>query len=172
MFWFARLTRDPIPGDTVGFHPVAEWAQAIRTADPTATALIDTLLEATDTVHVSNTRSLSLNNIRPPMGRIILCGDADHAITPATAREAIEDALALFNALTTGASPAEAMAARRIAVAVAVAVERECQARIYSRVMPGTPTTTSSESDSATKDPDDDTDFRDGMDWATRMWFT
>ncbi|MFF2554222.1 FAD-dependent monooxygenase [Nocardia sp. NPDC058058] len=116
VFWFTRLTREPIAESDTGFHPAADWAETILGADPTATALIGAILDATTTIHVSNTRSVPLADARPPAPPVILIGDADHAITPAAvrgAREAIEDALTLFTALTTDESPSEAMAERR-----------------------------------------------------------
>lgn len=116
VFWFTRLTRDPIAEGDSGFHPAADWAETVLGADPDATALIGAILDATSTIHVSNTRSVPLSDARPPAPPVILIGDADHAITPAAvrgAREAIEDALVLFTALTTGESPAEAMGERR-----------------------------------------------------------
>ncbi|RDI54121.1 FAD-dependent oxidoreductase [Nocardia mexicana] len=134
-YWFTRVTRDPISVDDIGAHPVDAWADTIHAADPSAAGLIGALLEATDTVHVANCRNVPLHNARRPAGRVLLCGDADHAVSPAAARgarEAIEDALALTTALTTGTSPAEAMAARRIELTA----EREKQARIYATAMP------------------------------------
>ncbi|GAB2706622.1 FAD-dependent monooxygenase [Nocardia thraciensis] len=139
VYWFTRITRDPISVDDVGAHPAAAWAETIHSADPGAAGLIGALLEATATVHVANCRNVPLHNARQPAGRVILCGDADHAVSPAAARgarEAIEDALALTTALTTGESPAEAMAARR----TELTTEREKQARIYSRALPQPPT--------------------------------
>ncbi|MEV6340641.1 FAD-dependent monooxygenase [Nocardia vinacea] len=130
--WFARLTRDPISQGDIGFHPISEWADAIRDADPTAAGLIGAMLEATDTVHVSNCRNVEFADARPPAEPIILAGDADHAISPVAARgarEAIEDALALYTAFTTGGSPAEAMAARR----AAITNDRAQQVRVYTR---------------------------------------
>ncbi|WP_330185961.1 hypothetical protein OHB26_38870 (plasmid) [Nocardia sp. NBC_01503] len=161
LFWFTRLTRTPVPVDDIGFHPTSEWANAIGAADPTATTLIETILAATDTIHVSNTRIVPLNNARPPATPLILCGDADHAITPAAvrgAREAIEDALALTKALAAGDSPARAMSERR----AVIASERQEQAR---RAAAGAAAATDPEPDSGTDD------FRDGMDPMTRMWF-
>ncbi|WP_225726517.1 MULTISPECIES: hypothetical protein [unclassified Nocardia] len=51
-----------------------------------------------------------------PQLPVILCGDADHAITPAAARgarEAIEDAAALTHAIRTNRDPAATMSNRR-----------------------------------------------------------
>jgi len=133
VFWFTRLTRDAILQDDIGFHPTTEWASTILDADPTIPNLIETILDGTDTIHISNARSVSLTAARTPQPPLILCGDADHAITPAAARgarEAIEDALALHQAITTGQSPADAMAERR----TQITEERNRQTRIISRV--------------------------------------
>ncbi|WP_174188968.1 FAD-dependent oxidoreductase [Nocardia barduliensis] len=78
------------------------------------------LARADADVHVSNARHVPFTAAAPPRLPLILCGDADHAITPAEgvgARDAIEDAAAIFRALTAGSSPAEAMAARRRQIA-------------------------------------------------------
>lgn len=99
-----------------GFHPAEVWAAQIRAALPAHSGLIDALLAVTDTVHVSNARDVPLTQPRPPRDDVILCGDADHAITPAAgvgARDAIEDAAALYRALVADTSIAEAMATRR-----------------------------------------------------------
>ncbi|MBF6331148.1 FAD-dependent monooxygenase [Nocardia transvalensis] len=134
VWWFTRLTRDPIAPDT-GAQPTTDWADAIRGADPTAADLIDTILAATDTIHLSNARNVPLTDARPPQLPVVLCGDADHAFTPAAAargaREAIEDALALATALTTGESAADAMATRRDRITT----DRQQQMRIVSRAI-------------------------------------
>lgn len=114
--WFARIRRAPIPVVDVGFHPVDAWADQIHAALPGIPGLIDALLAITDTVHVTNARNVSLTHPRPPRDDVILCGDADHAISPAAgvgARDAIEDVAALCRALTAGTSIAEAMTTRR-----------------------------------------------------------
>ncbi|MEV5833329.1 FAD-dependent monooxygenase [Nocardia sp. NPDC052112] len=114
--WFASIRRLPIPMADSGFHPVAAWAEQIHAALPAIPGLIDSLLAITDTVHVSNARDVPLTHPRPPRDDVILCGDADHAITPAAgvgARDAIEDAVALYRALVAGTSIAETMATRR-----------------------------------------------------------
>ncbi|WP_159846993.1 FAD-dependent monooxygenase [Nocardia sp. CY41] len=118
--WFARVTRPPLPAQDLGFHPVAEWAELIRTVAPGISDVVDGLLAETATVHVSNARNVPFATAASPQLPVILCGDADHAITPAEgvgARDAIEDAAALFHALSTGSSPADAMAARRRQIA-------------------------------------------------------
>lgn len=167
VYWFTRLTRDPIPVDDIGTHPIGDWAEQILTADPTAGDLIGTILDATDTVHVSNCRNVPVKEPRQAAPPLILCGDADHAITPAAvrgAREAIEDAAALHAALTTGEDPAHAMTMRRIRLVT----ERARQARIYSRATGTTPTPHKPETSTP---PDDFGDFGDG-DPTTRMWLT
>ncbi|MEV4123606.1 FAD-dependent monooxygenase [Nocardia sp. NPDC049707] len=114
--WFARIRRPPIPMADNGFHPVDVWAEQIHTALPTIPELIDSLLAITDKVHVSNARDVPLTHPRPPRDDVILCGDADHAISPAAgvgARDAIEDAAALYRALVAERSIAETMATRR-----------------------------------------------------------
>lgn len=157
-YWFARLTRPAIPLDDIGTHPVSVWAAALREADPAAGEVIDAILSATDTVHASNCRAVPLNNAAAPSGPVILCGDADHAVSPAAAsgaREALEDALALTQALTSGGSPAEAMAQRRIDIAVA----REKARRRVTAGLPPQPRT-----------GPDDHNPEDGPDGVTRMW--
>ncbi|WP_328399664.1 FAD-dependent oxidoreductase [Nocardia sp. NBC_00403] len=114
--WFARITRPPIPFQDIGFHPVHEWADAVRAVAPDIPDLVDAMLDDTGTVHVSNARNVPLAGARPPRDDVILCGDADHAITPAAgvgARDAIQDAFALHHAISTGASLPAAMTARR-----------------------------------------------------------
>ncbi|MFX0581131.1 FAD-dependent monooxygenase [Nocardia nepalensis] len=131
-YWFTRITQAPIPQEDIGFHPTERWAQTVRTADPTATELIDTILANTDTVHISNARNVAFTDAREPQLPVVLCGDADHAITPAAARgarEAIEDGAALYRAIIAGDSPAEAMAERR----TQITTERDQLARVYSR---------------------------------------
>ncbi|WP_216896733.1 FAD-dependent oxidoreductase [Nocardia alni] len=132
VFWFTRLTREPLPQQDIGSHPAAHWADAIRAADPMISGLIDTILAATDAVHVSNARNVPFDNARAVQLPIVLCGDADHAITPAAARgarEAIEDALALYRAITADESPFDAMTERRIRITE----ERTQQTRVISR---------------------------------------
>ncbi|MEU7768600.1 hypothetical protein AB0B25_26325 [Nocardia sp. NPDC049190] len=114
--WFARVTCPPLPLRDIGFHPVEHWAQLIRTVAPGIADVVERLLAGTETVHVSNARNVPLTAARPPALPVVLCGDADHAITPAEgvgARDAIEDAAAIYHALSAGSTPAEAMAARR-----------------------------------------------------------
>ncbi|MFC9999632.1 FAD-dependent oxidoreductase [Nocardia sp. NPDC127526] len=169
VYWFTRLTRTPIPLGDIGVHPVATWAEAVRSADRSAADLIDAILAATDTVHVSNCRNVEFTSAAAPTAPVILAGDADHAISPAAARgarEALEDALALFTALSTGGSPAEAMAARR----VAIAADREQQMRRYTAARasaPSEPTPEVPGSDSRA----DDFDLDEIDDPVTRMWF-
>lgn len=130
-FWFARLTRPPVPQQHTGFHAVAGWAEDICSAAPD-TEIIDTLLANTEVLHVSNARSVPLQAAKPPQSPVILCGDADHAITPAAGRgacEAIDDADALHRAILTGDDPAAAMAVRRSRITA----EREEAQRLYAR---------------------------------------
>ncbi|WP_280413014.1 FAD-dependent monooxygenase [Nocardia asiatica] len=118
--WFARVTRPALPPQDLGFYPAARWAELVRTTAPGISDVVDLLLAETRTVHVSNARNVPFAAAAPPRLPLILCGDADHAITPAEgvgARDAIEDAAAIFRALTTGSSLAEAMAARRRQIA-------------------------------------------------------
>lgn len=118
--WFARVTRPALPAQDLGFRPVVEWAELIGTVAPGIRDVVDLLLAETETVHVSNARNVPFTAAAPAQLPVILCGDADHAITPAEgvgARDAIEDAVAIFHALSTGASPADAMAARRRQIA-------------------------------------------------------
>lgn len=115
--WFIRIARDALSGaDDLGMRPVSEWSAAVLAATPTIPKLVTTLLEHTDQVHVSNARNVTLDNATAPTDHTVLIGDADHAISPAAgvgARDALEDAHAVFQALTTGTSPADAMAQRR-----------------------------------------------------------
>ncbi|MFE5285735.1 FAD-dependent oxidoreductase [Nocardia sp. NPDC056611] len=116
--WFVRIVAPPLPdrGAASGVRPVSEWADRIRAACPSNLALVDTFLGATASVHVSNARTIPLEDAASPGERILLIGDADHAITPAAgvgARDALEDAYAVHQALISGASPADAMTARR-----------------------------------------------------------
>ncbi|MEV6773692.1 FAD-dependent monooxygenase [Nocardia sp. NPDC051030] len=114
--WFARLTRPAGTAVELGLHPVSALADRIRETAPDAADLIDELLAATDTVHALNARNVPLAEARPPRDSIVLCGDADHAVSPAAgigARDAIEDAQAIHDAILAGTSPADAMAERR-----------------------------------------------------------
>ncbi|MFE9580104.1 FAD-dependent oxidoreductase [Nocardia sp. NPDC006044] len=114
--WFTRLTREPLALPGIGSQPLGGWPEPILAGAKAIPELVETMLAATDTVHVSNARTVPLADARPPQAPVILCGDADHAITPAAgvgARDAIEDAAALAEAITSGGSPAAAMAERR-----------------------------------------------------------
>ncbi|WP_040820606.1 FAD-dependent oxidoreductase [Nocardia jiangxiensis] len=117
--WFARLTRAPIAVGYTGFQPLARWIEPIRTALPEIPYLLDTLLDHTAMVHVSNARCVPLTKALPPRLPVILCGDADHALSPSSgvgARNAIDDAAALCHALLDGDDPADTMARRRAEV--------------------------------------------------------
>ncbi|NEW45027.1 FAD-dependent oxidoreductase [Nocardia cyriacigeorgica] len=115
--WFIRIASDPLDGpDDLGIRPIREWADTVVRATPSITDPVGTLLAQTDDVHVSNARNVPLDNAAQPTLPILLIGDADHAITPAAgvgARDALEDAAAVYRALTSGSSPAEAMVQRR-----------------------------------------------------------
>ncbi|MFF3226436.1 FAD-dependent oxidoreductase [Nocardia suismassiliense] len=114
--WFTRLTRAPLPVAEVGSQPIDRWAEPILVGTNAIPELAEAMLTATSTVHVSNARTVPLADTRAPQAPVILCGDADHAITPAAgvgARDAIEDAAALAEAIIGGRSPAAAMAERR-----------------------------------------------------------
>lgn len=117
--WFTRLTRGPLAMPDIGSQPLDGWAAPIMAGADTIPDLVETMLAATSAVHVSNARTVPLACARPPQVPVILCGDADHAITPAAgvgARDAIEDAAALAEAIISGGSPAAAMAERRRAI--------------------------------------------------------
>ncbi|WP_194834981.1 NAD(P)/FAD-dependent oxidoreductase [Nocardia sp. XZ_19_369] len=114
--WFTRLTQAPIPVAEVGSQPINRWTEPILVGTTAIPELAEAMLAATSTVHVSNARTVPLADARAPRAPVILCGDADHAITPAAgvgARDAIEDAAALAEAIVGGRSPAAAMAERR-----------------------------------------------------------
>ncbi|MFC9441177.1 FAD-dependent oxidoreductase [Nocardia sp. NPDC057030] len=114
--WFTRLTREPLALRDIGSQPLDGWAEPILAGAGAIPELVESLLGATSTVHVSNARTVPLAGARPPQTPVILCGDADHAITPAAgvgARDAIEDAAALAEAIGSGGSPAAAMTERR-----------------------------------------------------------
>ncbi|GAA5057546.1 hypothetical protein GCM10023318_35990 [Nocardia callitridis] len=114
--WFARITREQLAAADIGIQPVAPWVGAVESTAPAISDTIDLLLANTETAHFSNARNVPFARAEPPHPGLILCGDADHAITPAAgvgARDAIEDAAALHRALREGTSPTEAMAARR-----------------------------------------------------------
>ncbi|PXX60370.1 2-polyprenyl-6-methoxyphenol hydroxylase-like FAD-dependent oxidoreductase [Nocardia tenerifensis] len=129
--WFTRLTREPMAVQDTGSQPLDGWAEPILAAAPTLD-LVETMLAATETVHVSNARTVPLADALPPQAPVILCGDADHAITPAAgvgARDAIEDAAALAEALLSGGSPATAMAERR----ARILAERGAAAQMFRK---------------------------------------
>ncbi|WP_067563760.1 FAD-dependent monooxygenase [Nocardia acidivorans] len=116
--WFVRIPRPPLEADTddLGMRPIGEWAETIRAATPSNRPLVDTFLEMTEAVHVSNARDVPLENAAQPGDSVLLVGDADHAITPAAgvgARDALEDVHAVCDALMAGDSPGDAMGQRR-----------------------------------------------------------
>ncbi|MVU76068.1 NAD(P)-binding protein [Nocardia sp. ET3-3] len=118
--WFIRIAREALSGaDDLGMRPMAEWADAVRAAAPSIPDLVTSLIDHTGEVHVSNARNVPIDKAAAPVAHTLLIGDADHAISPAAgvgARDALEDAHAVFQALTAGASPADAMARRRIQI--------------------------------------------------------
>lgn len=132
--WFLRITRDPLPDADTGVVPVGEWADSVVAATPTAVReLTAALVDATEYVYVGNARNVPLHNAAAATQPVLLVGDADHAITPAVgfgAREGIEDVEAVYRAITSGASPAAAMTARRHAMLD----ERDRAARTVRRV--------------------------------------
>ncbi|WP_416566691.1 FAD-dependent oxidoreductase [Nocardia testacea] len=118
--WFLRIEREALPVAETGTVPVRHWAEAVVAAAPNSVRkLTATLVAATEHVHVSNARNVTLATAAAPVAPVILVGDADHAITPAAgvgAREGIEDIEAVYHAIVGGGSPAEAMIARRRAI--------------------------------------------------------
>jgi 2-polyprenyl-6-methoxyphenol hydroxylase-like FAD-dependent oxidoreductase len=130
--WFTRLTIPALPADELGVRPVSQWSGQIRRAAPAIPDIVETMLSATDSVHVINARNVPLASAPPPSERIVLCGDADHAITPAAgvgARDAIEDVRAIAHALASHTSPAAAITARR----TEILAERDRIGRAYER---------------------------------------
>ncbi|MFE3261425.1 FAD-dependent oxidoreductase [Nocardia sp. NPDC059091] len=114
--WFLRIPRPPLDADDLGFRPVGEWADTVLEAAPSNREILETLLALTDSVHVSNARDVSLEGAAAPSTPVLLVGDSDHAITPAAgvgARDALEDALAVYEAVRSANSTADAMALRR-----------------------------------------------------------
>ncbi|WP_225725492.1 MULTISPECIES: NAD(P)/FAD-dependent oxidoreductase [unclassified Nocardia] len=115
--WFLRIAREPLTdGDDLGLRPVDEWADAVLEATPSNQELAQTFIEHTEVVHVSNARNVPLDNATESTEPALLIGDADHAITPAAgvgARDALEDVLAVYQALASNESPSAAMAQRR-----------------------------------------------------------
>ncbi|QIS02613.1 NAD(P)-binding protein [Nocardia brasiliensis] len=114
--WFTRLTRPPLDRQHKGAQPMGQWTEAVLAGSPAVRDTIEPLLANTDSVHVSNARTVPLAGARAPRDPVILCGDADHAITPAAgvgARDAIEDAAALYAAIVSDGTPAAAMTERR-----------------------------------------------------------
>ncbi len=61
--WFARVTRPALPPEDLGFHPVAQWAELIRTPAPGISDVVDLLLAQTQTC-TSRTRATYLS---PPL---------------------------------------------------------------------------------------------------------
>ncbi|MGW4245028.1 FAD-dependent oxidoreductase [Nocardia sp. NPDC004722] len=130
--WFLRLPRVPLDRDDLGLRPVDEWATTILDAAPHNRGMLETLLAHTDSVHVSNARDVLLDEAREPGGQVLLVGDADHAITPAAgigARDAAEDAHAVYQAIRAGDDPGAAMAARR----AKILADRENARRVNPR---------------------------------------
>ncbi|WP_227981218.1 FAD-dependent oxidoreductase [Nocardia spumae] len=116
--WFVRIAREPLTGDSddLGLRSVGEWADTVAAATPSNRELVGQFLARTDAVHVSNARNVPLDRACDPRDSVVLIGDADHAITPAAgvgARDALEDARAVFDAVLGDTSPAAAMLRRR-----------------------------------------------------------
>ena len=116
--WFVRIAREPLAGgsDDLGVRPIGEWADTVAAATPSSRELVSQFLSRTDAVHVSNARNVPLERACDPRDSVVLIGDADHAITPAAgvgARDALEDARAVFDAILGESSPAAAMVRRR-----------------------------------------------------------
>ncbi|NUP29179.1 MAG: hypothetical protein HOQ44_21245, partial [Nocardia sp.] len=118
--WFLRIEREPLPITETGVVAAERWAaEVVDRAPGSVREVTRPLVAATTQVHVSNARNVALSTAAAPAARVILVGDADHAITPAAgvgAREGIEDVEAVHHAIITGGSPAEAMIARRRAI--------------------------------------------------------
>lgn len=133
LLWFARLTRPALAPEKTGANPIANWADILRTATPAVPDLVDTAVDHTDTVYVSNARNVPFVDAPQPRESIVLVGDADHALTPAGgvgARDAVEDVDAIYQAMTTGNSVASAMTSRR----AAIAEERDRIAQAYAKM--------------------------------------
>ncbi|SFI73559.1 2-polyprenyl-6-methoxyphenol hydroxylase [Amycolatopsis sacchari] len=105
VYWFARVTSDPLPEGTV---PDPAWLLALLRPDGTECAGI---VEATQgPLLATNARDLA-NVPRWRGERILLLGDAAHAASPATgqgASMALEDAVVLGKALRDTGFPLEA----------------------------------------------------------------
>ncbi|MCM6775097.1 NAD(P)-binding protein [Nocardia sp. CDC159] len=116
-YWFIRIARPPLTAaDDLGTRPMDEWADTVLAAAPSSRKLVGDLISRTAAVHVSNARNVPLVGAAEPALPVVLVGDADHAITPAAgvgARDALEDARAVYQAVLAKASPAAAMAERR-----------------------------------------------------------
>ncbi|MFI1919144.1 FAD-dependent oxidoreductase [Nocardia sp. NPDC020380] len=126
--WFLRIPREPLPADDLGLRPVGEWADEVLAATPSNRDVLETLLAHTDSVHVSNARTVPLDSAAAPKAPVVLVGDADHAITPAAgvgARDALEDVHAVYRAITAGESAAAAVAARRAQIRAERAAARQ-----------------------------------------------
>ncbi|ATL72534.1 FAD-dependent oxidoreductase [Nocardia terpenica] len=119
-FWFARLNADQLDPGEVGPQPIGPWIPRLRAiATDAAAPVLDALIAATDTVHITNARTVPLEAALPQTDELLLIGDADHAVTPAAgsgARDALLDAAAVAEALRAGTSPAAAMEARRATI--------------------------------------------------------
>lgn len=115
--WPARWLR---PAAETGIRRAGEWAETVVAAAPgPVRELTAELVAATEQVHISNARNVPLGPAAPPAQPVVLVGAADHAITPAAgvgAWEGIENVVAVYEAITTGESPAAAMSIRRHAI--------------------------------------------------------
>ncbi|MFJ4654044.1 FAD-dependent oxidoreductase [Nocardia sp. NPDC088792] len=126
--WFLRIPREPLRADDLGLRTAGDWADEVLAATPSNRAVLETLLAHTDSVHVSNARTVPLDTAADPKAPALLVGDADHAITPAAgvgARDALEDVHAVYRAITRGESVAAAVAARRAQIRAERAAARQ-----------------------------------------------
>jgi 2-polyprenyl-6-methoxyphenol hydroxylase-like FAD-dependent oxidoreductase len=96
-FWFARLTRPPLPTAGVGLHPSQDWTSELTAAFPTPELDVRPHLASTPTVFACNAERVP---DLPSWGdqRAMILGDAAHGMSPAAGQGA---SLAIADALTT-----------------------------------------------------------------------
>lgn len=87
--WFIRIARAPLDGpDDFGVRPTSEWTDTVLQATPSINDLVSTLLDRTDSVHVSNARNVP--STPPPSRRCRSCSSATPTtrspLRPASAR--------------------------------------------------------------------------------------